>query len=91
MDDSRIQFCLKPYYMLKSLAPSTSTYTYPTRFAFARASSCRKQRQRLLFGLNIFISENKNHGNYSKNIIGLERKQYILFGSSYLMTVGARQ
>ena len=39
-----------------------------------------------LFGLNIFISENNIHGNYNIviyiNIIGLERKQYSLFGSS---------
>ena len=38
------------------------------------------------FGLNIFISENNIHGNYNIviyiNIIGLERKQYSLFGSS---------
>ena len=37
-------------------------------------------------GLNIFISENNIHGNYNIviyiNIIGLERKQYSLFGSS---------
>ena len=40
----------------------------------------------LWFGLNIFISENNIHGNYNSviyiNIIGLERKQYSLFGSS---------
>ena len=38
------------------------------------------------FGLNIFISENNIHGNYNIvkyiNIIGLEWKQYSLFGSS---------
>ena len=39
-----------------------------------------------LFGLKLFISENNIHGNYNIviyiNIIGLERKQYSLFGSS---------
>ena len=39
-----------------------------------------------ILGLNIFISENNIHGNYNIviyiNIIGLERKQYSLFGSS---------
>ena len=38
------------------------------------------------FGLNMFISKSNNHGNYNIviyiHIIGLERKQYCLFGSS---------
>ena len=39
-----------------------------------------------ILGVNIFISENNIHGNYYIviyiNIIGLERKQYSIFGSS---------
>ena len=44
-----------------------------------------------IVGLNIFISENNIHGNYNIviyiNIIGLERKQYSLFGSSPEVTI----
>ena len=45
------------------------------------------------FGLNIFISENNIYGNYNIviyiNLLGLEQKQYCLFGSfpNHLLTV----